>query len=158
MENRKLQKLVKAGAKVVEESPENLKEVYYFIAQARTNRQIPLSVSFQQIRQFFEAYPHRYSIYSVFDKKNVRMAACIMVQPDEQSWYYFLPATAVEHLHKSPMVLLIMELVSLCREKGLEYLDLGIASVEGHQQKGLFEFKKRMGAMECPKRTLEKSL
>jgi hypothetical protein len=146
---------LKAGAKVVEESPQNLQEVYYFIAQARTNRQIPLSVNFKQMKQFFEAYPQRYSIYSVFDKKNVRMASCIMVQPDEQCWYYFLPATAVEHLSKSPMVLLIQELVELCRNKGLEYLDLGMASVEGHKQKGLFEFKKRMGALESPKRTLE---
>lgn len=155
MESRKLQKLLKAGARVVEESPENLQEVYYFIAQARTNRQIPLSVNFKQMKQFFEAYPQRYSIYSVFDKRNVRMASCIMVQPDERCWYYFLPATAVEHLSKSPMVLLIQELVEICRSKGLDYLDLGIASVEGHKQKGLFEFKKRMGALESPKRTLE---
>jgi hypothetical protein len=86
------------------------------------------------------------------------MASCIMVQPDEQCWYYFLPATAVEHLSKSPMVLLIKELTEVCEAKGLEYLDLGIASVEGFKQKGLFEFKERMGALESPKRTLEISL
>ena len=158
MQERKLHKLLQYGAKVVEESAANLEEIYYYIAQARTNRGIPLNVRFKQMKSLFQSYPNKYSIYSVFDKKNVRMATCIMVKPGNDTWYYFLPATGVDHMNKSPMVLLIHFLAAKCKAQGLSYLDLGLSSIEGHLQSGLHQFKERMGAQDSAKRTLQINL
>jgi hypothetical protein len=155
MELRKLSQCRKLGYKLVEESPALLEEVYYFIAQARANRNIPLSITYDQMQQFFMAYPEKYRIMSIFDKKNLRLATCIVVNPEPDTLYYFLPATAISALPKSPMVLLIAELYHYCQSRSIRFLDLGLSSVEGHVQQGLFDFKQNMGAYVSPKRTFD---
>ena len=39
-----------------------------------------------------------------------------------------------------------------CQNKGIRVLDLGISSVDGVLNQGLYNFKRRLGAVECPKR------
>jgi lipid II:glycine glycyltransferase (peptidoglycan interpeptide bridge formation enzyme) len=76
----------------------------------------------------------------------------------DNSLYYFLPATGVDFLSESPMVFLIVAMANWCKERNIQFLDLGISSVEGHLQQGLYDFKKRMGAKDSEKWTLEQSL
>jgi len=155
MEQRKLKQSEKMGLRMLEESAEILPEVYFFIAQARYSRDIPLNTTLEKLQQLFIAYPDKYFIFSVFDKKNIRLATCIAVLQSDNSLYYFLPATGVDFLSESPMVFLIVAMANWCKERNVQFLDLGISSVDGHLQQGLYDFKKRMGAKDSEKWTYE---
>ncbi len=155
MELRKLKQSQKQGLMMMEESVEILPEVFFYIAQARSSRHIPLNTTLEKLEQLFKAYPEKYFIFSVFDKKNVRLATCIAVWQSDNSLYYFLPATGVDFLSASPMVFLIISMAKWCKERNIQFLDLGISSIDGHLQQGLYDFKKRMGAQDAEKWTLQ---
>lgn len=158
MEQRKLKQSEKQGLRMLEESAENLPEVFFFIAQARYSRDIPLNTTLEKLQELFKAYPDKYFIFSVFDKKNIRLATCIAVWQSDNSLYYFLPATGIDFMSESPMVFLIVSMANWCEERNIDFLDLGISSIEGHLQQGLYDFKKRMGAIDAEKWTFELEL
>ncbi len=61
-------------------------------------------------------------------------------------------------MSESPMVFLIVSMANWCKERNIDFLDLGISSIEGQLQQGLYDFKKRMGAIDAEKWTFELEL
>ncbi|MEM9897232.1 MAG: GNAT family N-acetyltransferase, partial [Bacteroidota bacterium] len=80
-------------------------------------------------------------------------AACISVRVTSKIAYYFLPGTSPLFRSHSPMVLLIAGMVAYYKEQNLQFLDLGVSSIQGKPQETLRLFKQRMGAQECLKST-----
>ena len=56
------------------------------------------------------------------------------------------------------MVLLMVSLMESLTSKGAKLLDLGLSSIDGKKQSGLYAFKKRMGAKETASLVYEKDL
>ena len=66
--------------------------------------------------------------------------------------YYFLAASAPDYAHLSPTVLLIEALYIKAVQEKCTYVDLGISSVEGVLNEGLYAFKRHLRAEECLKK------
>ena len=134
-----------------------LRSVYDFIAQCRKNQGLEINMNFDTLEQLFQTFPDRYQIFTA-ERNGTLLAAAIMVIPIEGVVYYFLPATAPAHKTESPMVHLIDYLYQYYQERGFQYIDLGISSVNTVPQKSLITFKERMGGIRTTRSTFVKSL
>ncbi|XOV93300.1 MAG: GNAT family N-acetyltransferase [Bacteroidota bacterium] len=145
MELRKLNTAVKEGLLFSHDSISDLEEIHSFIASCREDVGLTVNITLDKLTRLFETFPSDYSLYSVRKEREI-LAACIVSRPIPNIYYYYLPATHPNHKSKSPMVLLIVSLMETLKSRGGEILDLGLSSINGIQQSGLYAFKKRMGA------------
>lgn len=138
-------------------SATQLQSVYDFIAQCRKNQGLEINMNFEILEQLFQTFPDRYQIFTA-KRNETLLAAAIMVIPVEGIVYYFLPATSPAHKTESPMVHLVAYLYQYYQQRGFQYIDLGISSVNAVPQKSLITFKERMGGIQTTRSTFIKSL
>ncbi len=155
MQQRKLKQTPTFDLSLV--SVSELRSVYDFIAQCRKNQGLEINMDFEILERLFRTFPDRYQIFTA-ERNGTLLAAAIMVIPIEGIAYYFLPATAPAYKTESPMVHLIAYLYQYYQERGFQYIDLGISSVNAAPQKSLITFKERMGGIRTTRSTFIKSL
>jgi len=157
MERRNFRKALAKGYKWKLESADALPEVYSFIERCRHQNKLLINITYEDIDKSFRRFPGRYRIFSI--RHNGYLAAVtITVEVNENILYNYLPASDKKYSTDSPMVFLLVNLYKYAKSLGYQVLDLGVSSVNGKVQTGLAEFKERMGALFCEKRTLEKKL
>ena len=153
MEHRKLKRLNRTH-QVVQSA--HIRDEYELIRQWRAEQDIPLNISLDHLLHLESCLPGRYDSWAVrLDGHTV--AACICVRVTPETIYYFLPGTAPAHRADSPMVLLVDHLCRYYRTQGYLRLDMGLSSISGQQQTGLYRFKERMGARATPQYLLSLS-
>ena len=157
MQIRKLKAASKSGLDCREETPSELPAVHDFIAKSRRQNGLEINIALEKLTELFARFPDVYRIFSVF-LKGARISTAITCQVTSNVAYYYLPATDEDHKSSSPMVPLMKHIATNYASQGVRILDLGIASVEGQKQEGLFTFKERMGAQVSLKRTYELQL
>ncbi len=145
MQIRKLRSAPKNNISCSVEDPSSLGEVHEFIADCRAQNGLKINISLQKLNGLFERFPDSYHIFSAF-KDAERVASVVTCQVTPRVAYYYLPATKEEYKSFSPMVPLIKEIADYYRSRGISILDLGISSIQGTKQEGLYNFKERMGA------------
>lgn len=147
MESRKLHSAEREGLLFSHDTISDLEDIHSFIASCRENAGLSVNITLEKLRLLFNSFPTNYSLYSVRKDQEI-LAACVVARPTPEIYYYYLPATHPDHKSKSPMVLLIVSLMETLKSQGAVILDLGLSSVNGIKQRGLYAFKKRMGARE----------
>lgn len=155
METRKLNRANQEGLLFKKESITAVKEIHSFIALCRADAGLSVNISLDKLKSLFEAFPLYYGLYSVRKDKEI-LAACVVSKPVQDIYYYYLPATHPDHRSKSPMVLLLLSLAELFKSNGARIFDLGLSSIDGEKQSGLYDFKRRMGAKETSSLLFEK--
>lgn len=155
MEERKLRNANKVALLFSHDGYSALEEIHAFIAMCRADAGLSVNISLDKLHHLFQAYPSIYGLYTVRKGQEI-LAACVTAQPVPGVYYYYLPATHPNHKSKSPMVLLMVSLAETFQSKGGRLFDLGLSSVNGEKQKGLYGFKKRMGALETSSLVCEK--
>jgi hypothetical protein len=153
MEKRKLSKL--QGFAI--HKPVDFNKYFNNLLKWRKAQEIPVNISYEHLSNLFLKFPDRYEIWSIENQTDT-MAICFVIRVTAKHVYYFLPATNPKYRSVSPMVLLIKKLSEHYKQKGFEYFDLGQSSINGTLQEGLFDFKKRMGALTTIKPTLSLDL
>ena len=145
MERRRLDKGRVMGIECSKVSSSAVSEIHRFLSNCRVQKGLQINIELKKLENLMAAFPDKYALFTA--KLNGElMAACITVQVSPSVAYYYLPGTDEKFQKVSPMVLLIDYICQHYQERGLQYLDLGVSSVDGHKQKGLFLFKERMGA------------
>lgn len=157
MERRNFRKALAKNYRWKLESEEALPEVYSFIERCRSQNNLNVNVTFEDLNRSFNEFPGRYRIFSI-RHKGYLTAASITVEVSNNVLYNYLPASDKRFKRDSPMVFLMVSLYKYARSFGYQVLDLGVSSINGKIQTGLAEFKERMGAVICEKKTLEKKL
>jgi hypothetical protein len=132
-------------------------EVFRFLYQNRKEQQIPLNIEKDTLLMLASKLTHQYQAWTL-KRKDEWLALVVTAHILPETQYYFLPVTATKHRHDSPMAFLMYQLTRIFRKEGFTYFDLGISSIEGQLQTGLFNFKKRMGAEYTYKTTWVKQL
>lgn len=152
---RKYLKCLKAGF-IFEEWPQpDLTFVYAFVKDHRMRKNFPVSLDFQSFEMFFQRFPQNYKVFRV--KKGHEIAALsAVVRINSQILYNFYPADHPAYLSNSPLIFLNVGLYLYAKENAYQLLDLGVSSVQGKVNEGLFRFKSNLGALPSLKLTFLK--
>lgn len=153
MQIRRLKKLEKqANVAFVEMHGEQLGQLYEFLAIARRQQGLEINIDAATFKKLHTVLPDHYRGFGVlYDGKII--AGLFLGYVTDQLAYYFLPGSDKTYHHLSPMVFLIDRLLIILRKQGCTTLDMGVSSIEGKLQEGLFAFKERMGAQTASKST-----
>lgn len=151
MQQRKLRK--SEQLRFQKEPSENLPEIHKFIAKCRLQQGLEINIDLPKLEKLWALFPDEYECYSI-RKDGTLISAAIMVLVSDKICYYYLPATDQEYKSESPMVRLLSELYKTYQTLGYQIMDLGISSINGKKQEGLYDFKQRMGAYDTNRSTL----
>ncbi|MFC6997627.1 GNAT family N-acetyltransferase [Rufibacter roseus] len=146
---RRLQKCLRAGFTVQQEGIEQLPEAYQLLQACRSEKQKPLSLSFEQLNQYFQQFPEQYQLFTV--RCNGELAAVgVTVQINKRILNHLYPASPTSFNTYSPTILLTQGIYEYCRRKDIELLDLGVSAPPLESEadyQGLFTFKERLGGI-----------
>lgn len=157
MENRKLNQLNRSDFTFKMESEDVIPEVHQFLSTCRKSAHLEINISLKKLLKLFQVFPNEYTAFTLRDKGHICSAA-IMVEPLKEIAYYYLPGTHPNYKKLSPMVLLLERIIDHYKRQNTSIIDLGLSSINGIKQEGLFTFKQRMGAQSCESLVYEKSL
>lgn len=131
--------------------------VHDFIARCRQSQGLEINISLDKLSALIEAFPSCFDLHAAFSE-NQMISAVVMVKPTKNVCYYYLPATDPQFTKNSPMVHLLHHLYGHYRDLGFHFMDLGVSSIHGVKQAGLFDFKQRMGAKTVKRWSLQKQI
>ena len=154
MEQRKLRSL-ESGDFLFRKLPTSmLDEVYSFLLECRIQQGLSINIEREHLKYLAATLPSSYEFFGIFLGKKL-ISALIVVKVMKTTVYYYLPGTAPSYKKNSPMVLLLFKVAQYYKKQGFKYLDLGLSSINGIKQAGLFDFKERMGAEALAKVTYQ---
>lgn len=155
MERRKLRKLRGGKIKFGMEpsSTDVITECHEFITACRKDQGLSINIDLERLKALSFGLDRKYDFFTA-RSGDVLVAAAITCRVSQDYLYYYLPGTDYRYRKESPMVGLVERIYHECARRKIKYLDLGISSVEGLLQQGLYDFKKRLGASETLKPTV----
>lgn len=150
MQKRKLAK--NAHLEIKEINTDSLQEIHHFIAKCRQHQGLEINISLETLLQLTTTLPDAYEVYGGYFGSDLACAV-VMTLPTDQVAYYYLPASHPDFKKESPMVGMIQHLAEAYQNRGYQFLDMGISSIHGKLQTTLYDFKKRMGALNIARTT-----
>ena len=88
--------------------------------------------------------PEHYLLFGVYDESKL-IAASVSVRISRQIMYNFYHADDINYRSSSPVAMLVDGVYKYCQQNNFNILDLGISSVQGLLNQGLFDFKDNLG-------------
>ena len=154
MEQRKINRFEDL---LVIQSCDDFNLLHQFISACRKQQGLEINITRENLLNLVKSNPQKYEGYLVKLEDKI-ICVLIFVVVDAENVYYYLPATLEEYKSYSPMVALMNYLYKLLDQRGFKNFDLGISSVNGIKQEGLYEFKAHMGAKTSYRITYQKFL
>lgn len=158
MQRRKIKKCEQEQLVFSKEATGNIQEVHSFLTFCRKQQGLEINIDNQSLELLFQKLPHNYECYTVRNHEQKIMAATILVLVNEQITYNYLPGFDRTYKSMSPLSFLLFQLFHVLRDRNYNTFDLGISSIEGELQNGLYTYKKRMGAKHSDRFTYEINL
>jgi RimJ/RimL family protein N-acetyltransferase len=156
--NRKrLKKCAREGVLARQFGNDRLDDVYEVIARNRAQKNYPVSMTLEGLREMVELFPDRFSLFGAeFEGALIASAVCIALTGDILYVFYWgdLPG----HSERSPIVPVAEQIYSFAQEHGFRLLDAGISTVAGEPNLGLIHFKRGLGFSESLKLRMTKAL
>lgn len=125
-------------------------EVYEIIRLNRLSLGVEPSISLEGLQSLLSHFPTEYSLY-LGHVNHENAVAAVVVQSSLHQDYVFFWADTTTCRHLSPVVAMCDFLANLARDKGMNFLDLGTAQIEGVDNPGLVRFKNNLGAIPASK-------
>jgi len=157
MEKRNLIKSKKTGIIFTDHPNTEAEMVFNGIESFRRARKIPVNIDLKSIMRLVDKFPDNYSFFSA-SIENDMVAATICVEVKDSVLYNFLPAHNSAYNTFSPLVFLLEQIYNYASVKAMEYIDLGVSSINNDPQKGLIRFKERLGSISFSKLTFLKEI
>jgi hypothetical protein len=120
------------------------------LIQNRNNIGIKLSLTKEEILKLLSDLPQHYFIYMAEIGSNI-CAVAFIVTLDDSTNYVLYWGDSPEFRHLSPVTSLFLELVRISTFTNKLYLDLGISSLNGEINEGLYRYKKNLGSEDSKK-------
>ena len=117
---------------------------YQLIKETRDRKGYPVSMSLEQLQTTINALPEHYLLFGVYDE-NKLIAAAVSVRISRDIMYNFYHADDINYRSSSPVVMLVEGIYRYCQQNNISILDLGVSSVQGLINQGLFDFKQNLG-------------
>ena len=134
-----------------------LDEAYARIVESRESKGYPVTMTLQDLKEMFKAFPNDYLLFGVFDQK-LLIAAAVCIKINSEIMYCFYLGDALAYRRDSPVTLLINGIFEYCKTHRFKILDLGLSSDKGILNTGLYAFKKSFGSVDSYKLTFLKQL
>jgi hypothetical protein len=152
--NRKrIQKCLREGFFAAELDLDAFERAYELIRDNRDRRHYPMTMTAEQLRAMFYAFPQRLRIFAVHsESEQPRMLAasiCIELSPSVLYVFYWADAAGMES--HSPVALLASCIYEFGQRRGFRVLDVGTSTVAGEPNQGLMRFKRDLGFSESLK-------
>ena len=147
MQLRKIKKCQQEQLMFSKETLSTIREVHSFLTMCRTQQGLDINIDSESLKQLFFKLPHNYECYTVRNREKKLLAATIIVIVNDQIVYNYLPGFDRAYKSLSPLSFLLFQLYQVLGNRNYEVFDLGISSVDGELQNGLFTYKKRMAAI-----------
>lgn len=155
MELRKLKKATQAELDF--RNTDEIEKTYSFLSACRKQQGLEINIDQETFMHLFAKFPDEYRAW-VVTGKGAWMAALVTVRVTKNITYYFLPGSDKAYNSLSPMVFLVYNLIKELRSQDQKILDMGVSSIKGKKQQGLFIFKERLGARTLKKPTVYKRI
>lgn len=147
---RRVRKLEKSGFDTFVNEYILPTQVYDFIKIARKRKNYPLNIDLETFRQSIATFPDKYLIFTCFFGQELA-AVAIAVKVNSDTLYNYLTADNEKYLNFSPAISIVKSMYNYAQNNGFELLDMGISSYQSIINKGLYTFKKNLGAMDSSK-------
>ena len=154
---KKYRQWVESGGTIEEVGADQLPEVYEIIRLNRLALGVEPSINFEGIQSLFSNFPVEYRLY-LGQVNNENAVAAVVVQNTPFQDYVFFWADTTMFRHLSPVVAMCDFLAESARNKGMRFLDLGAAQINGVDIPGLVRFKANLGAIPSDKYQLSLTL
>ncbi len=151
-EQKKLRQALDRDYKFRLLNTKKLTDVYLLVKETRDRKGYPVSMSFDELARTVKALPGKFLLFGVFDNENL-IAASVSINISRAILYNFYHADDINYRSTSPIVLLLQGIYQYCQQKHIDILDLGVSSVEGKINDGLYNFKKNLGSVSSEKNT-----
>jgi hypothetical protein len=156
-EYRRLKQCEKEKLTFLKLSNTELKKIYAFINECREERNMSLSMTYEELDRVVEKFPNEFFLFGVF-KEDELMAAVISIQVSQTILYNFYPAHKKAFDQLSPMVFLLDNQYKFCQAAGIQILDLGTSALDNKTNFSLLNFKTQVGGIASLKLVFEKEL
>ncbi len=134
-------------------SIDDVSKCYQVLSANRSAKGVKVSMTETEMQTALRIFPDFYRIH--FLEKSGHVAAmCLTVDIAPKIRYVLYWADNLEFRGISPLVFLFERLVTFCKLDKVEVLDLGISSVNGEINDGLFNFKRNLGALSSSKKSI----
>ncbi len=132
-----------------------LGESYNFILKCRNSKGYSLSMTLAQVEQLAKTLPERVFLFLVLDRgKMIAASICLKIKGN---WLYdFYHDHDPDFDADSPVLFLIDGIFDFCKANGIDWIELGTSMYGAEVNKGLLEFKERLGATTVFKNTFVK--
>lgn len=124
-----------------------LEEAHNLLVVNRKARGLELTMTLEQLQLAMEQFPDRYLLFGISSEYQL-IAASVCIKVNQKILYDFYHGELPEYTESSPVTMLVAELYQYALSNNFEIIDLGISSVDGKLDEGLFQFKKSLGAKE----------
>jgi hypothetical protein len=151
------QKCIKKGFVFESITLPEIIEKYEKLFSFRAAKRIPTNISKESLIKAFEGFSEKYCGFVVRDANEI-IGISVCVEINENILYHFLSATDPNYQIFSPSLMLYEGIYRHAQSRGYKIVDLGTASIRGEKQQGLFDFKKRLGAVLSKKPTFFKEI
>ena len=156
-EQKKLNKCIRAGFQFRQLDIKYLERAYELVVMSRNRKGYPVTMSLNELKKAYSEAPENYLLFGVFDEEKL-VATAISIRLNDGILYNFYHGDHDDYRHFSPTVLLLDGIYLFCQAQGIDILDLGISSVGGKINTGLYRFKENVGCTSCRKITFHKHL
>lgn len=149
-ERARLNKCKRYGFVFRHEPMGSLEEAYQLLTESRKRKGYPVTMTLNHLQEMFEKHPAYYHLFSVYDDTTM-IAMAVSIHINNKILYNFYHADHKDYSTFSSTVMIINGINQYAYDNGYNYIDLGISSEKGILNKGLFKFKKNLGALESTK-------
>ena len=153
----KIRKCEKEGLQFVELDASALDQIYSLLEQTLGRKDVAVSMSLADLKSMFREHPKHYLAFGVIHQANL-VAAAVSLRITPHILHNLYHGADYEYANFSPTTMLIKGIYNYGGQRGYEKLDLGISSVDGVRNEGLFRFKASLGAIQSEKLTWELQL
>lgn len=128
---------------------------YDLLKRNRELRGVNLSLSYDELEHQSKIMHNKYIFFECrdLDEKTLAYAVCVKIRSDVLYVLYW--GEDPEQRKNSPVVFLAKSIIDYCIEKKIPILDAGISSFKGKLDRGLYDFKLRLGFESSPKYVIE---
>ncbi len=125
---------------------DDLPVIYELIENTLSRKGNRPSMSFADLKKTIETCPENYLLFTLWDK-NILIAATVSVKINSSVLYNFYHSDHLEYRTVSAFTYLLKNIYLYCYKHNFQTLDLGVSSINGLKNIGLFNFKKARGAV-----------
>jgi len=147
----RLSKWYRSGFMACQESVDSLAEAYKFILASRERKDYDLSMTFSEMHSMFISHPDHYFLFTVRHQEKL-IAVAISIKVSDDILYTYAYADHKDYLALSPTLLAVEKVYKFGQINEFNFIDLGTSSQNGVLNKGVYQFKKELGALESVKK------